>query len=486
MIQFNNVTFSYSASDKNALEDFNLTIRPGEVICLTGLSGCGKSTVLRLINGLIPQFFSGEITGDIVIAGQNMKDYAFKDLSRQIGSIFQNPRSQFFCTHVLNELAFELENYYTDPEEIQSRIIRAVDQYQINDLLESKVFELSGGQQQMIACISIEIAGQALIVMDEPSSNLDFKAVRKLARMIQSWKQQGKTIVIAEHRLHYLLDLADRFILIESGQITKAWNQDDFRQLELKQLKAHGLRATDLTRLRPKRSEPSSHDVIPIQNWQYRYQKKETLDLNIERFDLHKGAITAIVGHNGAGKSTFAKALMGAVKLNKDAVIMNDTHKIRQKQWKHDVYQVFQNVEYQLFGETVEEEIRFSHRNMPDADLVHALDIIDLKQHRDKHPLSLSNGEMQRLAIASAKESGRPILVFDEPTSGLDGKRMSEFATELRQLKGQGYTILVITHDYELIINSTDYVAEFHEGEVKHHYPLDMRNVKALQNFFEL
>lgn len=123
---------------------------------------------------------------------------------------------------------------------------------------------------------------------------------------------------------------------------------------------------------------------------------------------------------------------------------------------------------------------------MPDADLVHALDIIDLKQHRDKHPLSLSNGEMQRLAIASAKESGRPILVFDEPTSGLDGKRMSEFATELRQLKGQGYTILVITHDYELIINSTDYVAEFHEGEVKHHYPLDMRNVKALQNFFEL
>lgn len=252
MIQFNNVTFSYSASDKNALEDFNLTIRPGEVVCLTGLSGCGKSTVLRLINGLIPQFFSGEIAGDIVIAGQNMKDYAFKDLSHQIGSIFQNPRSQFFCTHVLNELAFELENYYTDPEEIQSRIIRAVDQYQINDLLESNVFELSGGQQQMIACISIEIAGQALIVMDEPSSNLDFKAVQKLARMIQSWKQQGKTIVIAEHRLHYLLDLADRFILIESGQITKAWNQDDFRQLELKQLKAHGLRATDLTRLRPK------------------------------------------------------------------------------------------------------------------------------------------------------------------------------------------------------------------------------------------
>lgn len=486
MIQFNNVTFSYSASDKNALKDFNLTIRPGEVVCLTGLSGCGKSTVLRLINGLIPQFFSGEITGDIVIAGQNTKDYSFKDLSRQIGSIFQNPRSQFFCTRVLNELAFELENYYTDPEEIQSRIDKAVDQYQINDLLESNVFELSGGQQQMIACISIEIAGQSLIVMDEPSSNLDFKAVQKLARMIQSWKQQGKTIVIAEHRLHYLLDLADHFILIESGQITKVWHQEEFRQLELKQLKAHGLRATDLTQLRPKQSEPSSHDEVPIQNWQYRYQKKEKLDLNIDRFDLHKGAITAIVGYNGAGKSTFAKALMGAIKLNKDAVIMNGMHKIRQKQWKHDVYQVFQNVESQLFGETVEEEIRFSHRNMSDADLLHVLDTIDLKQHRDKHPLSLSNGEMQRLAIASAKESGRPILVFDEPTSGLDGKRMSEFATELRQLKAKGYTILVITHDYELIINSADYVAEFHQGKVNHHYPLDMHNIKALQSFFKL
>lgn len=486
MIQFNNVTFSYSASDKNALEDFNLTIRPGEVICLTGLSGCGKSTVLRLINGLIPQFYSGEINGDIVIAGQSTKDYSFKDLSRQIGSIFQNPSSQFFCTRVLNELAFELENDYTDPNEIQSRIDTAVDQYQINDLLESNVFELSGGQQQMIACISVEIAGQSLIVMDEPSSNLDFKAIQKLAHLIQSWKQQGKTIVIAEHRLHYLLDLADCFILIESGQISKAWNQDDFRLLSLKQLKAHGLRATDLTQLRPKQSESLSRNVMPIQNWQYRYQKKETLDLNIDRFDLHKGAITAIIGHNGAGKSTFAKALMGAVKLNKDAFIMKDMHKIRQKQWKHDVYHVFQNVETQLFGETVEEEIRFSHRNMSDADLLYMLDTIDLKQHRDKHPLSLSNGEMQRLAIASAKESGRPILVFDEPTSGLDGKRMYQFATELRQLKAQGFTILVITHDYELILNSADYIVEFHQGTVKRHYPLDLSNVGLLKKFFEL
>lgn len=486
MIRFENVTFKYNTADKAALTDFNIHINPGTVVCLTGLSGCGKSTVLRLINGLIPHFFPGNISGNIYIDKQNSNRYTFEDSARKIGSVFQNPRTQFFCTNVVNELAFELENNQVNPEVIQSRIDAVVERYQLKHLIYRDVFHLSGGEQQIIACACMEIAGHEIIIMDEPSSNLDFKAIEKLSAMIENWKQQGKTIVIAEHRLHYLIEIADKFVLMQEGQVFKEWDSQSFKQLGQEEIREYGLRAPHLSKIQIPYKKQVAKDVIYLYEWHYRYQKKTDLALNINTFAMNKGAITAIIGNNGAGKSTFAKCMIGALKLNSEAVFFHRSAKKSQKQWKHCFYQVFQNVQAQLFGETVEEELRFSNPVMNEEDLIKTLKSIDLEKHRNKHPLALSNGEMQRLAIASAIESRRPILIFDEPSSGLDGKRMLAFAEELKRIKNKGYTILVISHDYELIMNCADDIVEFDQGRIKHHYTLDQERVFLLRKFFNI
>ena len=213
MIEIKNVCFKYSKDVKNnSLEKLDLTINDGEVVLLCGKSGCGKTTITRLLNGLIPHYYEGELQGEVIVDDMNIAKCPLHEISKKVGSVFQNPRTQFFTVDTTSELAFSCENQGLPEDEIRHRILSVVGELDIKELLGKNLFHLSGGEKQKIACGSIAAAKPNIIVLDEPSSNLDIMAIRDLQRLIEVWKGQGKTIIIAEHRLYYLMGVADRVI----------------------------------------------------------------------------------------------------------------------------------------------------------------------------------------------------------------------------------------------------------------------------------
>lgn len=484
MIEIKGLSFNYE-NEQKALNDINLTVNKGEVICLTGASGCGKTTLTRILNGAIPHFFKGHIEGEIIINNKDMKDQSIYDVSKESGSVFQNPRSQFFCLNTTSELAFEPENYGVNPTQIKSDIGYSAYQFNLEHLLDRGIFSLSGGEKQLIACTAIQVSGHALIILDEPSSNLDFKTITRLKSMIELWKSTGKTIVIAEHRLHYLIDVVDRFIVMEQGTIKKRYDNYTFNTLSLETLTSLGLRHTHLTHMKPKRVKSESTTYLNLHNFYFRYKAKQPLALNIDKLKLPKGEVTALIGYNGSGKSTFARCLTGLERKFKGKV-NNEKSVLTRNQRLNHVYMVLQDVNNQLFAENVEEELRLSNDQLSDEAIKGCLTRYGIASHIERHPLALSGGEKQRLAIASAVESQRDVLIFDEPSSGLDGKRMREMSEIINDLAQQGHTIIVITHDYELLLSCADEVLQLEAGSVVSQYRLDEYNLEKLQTFFEI
>lgn len=484
MIQFENVSFNYDNSEK-ILNDINLTINDGEVICLTGASGCGKTTITRLLNGTIPHFFHGEIDGRIIVNGKDITKQSIYEVSQVSGSVFQNPRSQFFCLNTTSELAFEPENFGVEPNEINTQIANSAYEFNIEHLLDRGIFNLSGGEKQLIACTTIQVSGHDIIILDEPSSNLDFKTISKLRKMLNIWKQEGKTIIIAEHRLHYLMDVVDRFIILAQGTMRKQYDKDTFNKLSHETLAELGLRTTHLDKMKPKVHHNVACGTLTLKDFNFKYKPRLPLSINIPKIELNKGKVTAVIGHNGSGKSTFARCLTGVErkfkgKVDNDEVTLKRGHRL------NNVYLVFQDVKDQLFAESVGEELRLSHADLDDETIQKQLQYYGISQHIERHPLSLSGGEKQRLAIASAVETSRDILIFDEPSSGLDGQRMREISGIIDDLATNGHTIIVITHDYELLLSCADEILHLENGHVKDQYTMNDANLGKLQSFFEI
>lgn len=460
MIEIRELSFKYKGGTNYSLKDINLKINKGECILLCGKSGCGKSTLLKLINGIIPEFYDGDICGSVRVNGINTFTTEIHELSKFVGSVFQNPKTQFYTTNTTDEIAFGLENYGIDTEAINKRIIEVEKDLRLERLMNKNIFNLSGGEKQKIAIASTYALSPEIFVLDEPSSSLDIKSMKELSQTIENLKAMGKTIIIAEHRLWYLKDIVDRAIYMEDGKIIREYNMEEIEKLSEDERLKTGLRHCSCKDINLVNNEESFNEESSLEMRNLIFKRNARTILSIDNIKFSYGNIIGIVGENGIGKSTFAKIVCGLYKTNRGEILKADKRFNRRNRIKESLL-VMQEVNYQLFTDTVFDEILLTSK-IRDKNIINTyLKDMELENIIDRNPHTLSGGQKQRVIILSALLSGKKILFFDEPTSGLDYRNMKIVAKNIKKVKKKDRLILIISHDIEFLELVCDSIVEF-------------------------
>ena len=399
MIKFENVNVTMQG--KRILSDINLEIQDGEFVLICGESGCGKTTMTKLINGLIPHFVRDvSVDGTITVCGKNVAEMPMYEIAELVGSVFQNPRTQFFYTNSNAEMAFGLENRGVEPEYIRKRIKNTINELDIEKLEDRDVFSMSGGEKQLLAFASVYAMNPQIYVLDEPSANLDIAAMEKLSERMKVIKKKGHTVVVAEHRLAWIQKFADRIIYMIEGRIEQEFTSDEFKALSDLKRKQMGLRSIVPEQIQiPEITGNSEDAVLQICNLSCKRKKQEIF----QNFSLsaRAGDIIGITGKNGAGKSTFCNCLCGLLK-PKGGEILYQGKKLSEKARTKLFGMVMQEVNHQLFSDSVKNECLLANEEASEQEIRELLEKFDLEEYAEYHPMILSGGQRQRLAICQA------------------------------------------------------------------------------------
>ncbi len=469
------VSYSYPGG-RPVLDDVDMDVTPGALTLVCGASGSGKSTVLRLLNGLIPNFHEGELSGRVLIDDEDVSSAPIERSGLRTATVFQNPASQFFTTTVADELAFAPQNYQVPAQEIRRRRADALEELGITDLAGRDLRGLSGGQTQKVACAQALAQQTPVILLDEPTSNLDPRAIDDVRATIGRLKAAGRTLVVAEHRIYFLRGLVDEAVIMGQGRVVHRMAGEELWRIGEARRKELGLRALERPRLavrpaglaaiaggpggRPG-AEDAAEDAVGngavdaddaagdgadgllIENLQV--ERSGRLVLDIPRLFFPAGAVTGVVGANGVGKTTLARAVCRLQRARRGARMSLGGRELRSGR----AFLVMQDVHRQLFTESVSQEASAPQ-----------LERLDLAALADRHPLSLSGGQKQRLVIATAIDQDARVLILDEPTSGVDHRHLVAIAAELRDLAREGRVVIVISHDVEFLNECADRVID--------------------------
>ena len=453
MVEIENLSLSYG-NNKKVLKNISLNIKKGECILLTGKSGSGKSSIINSINGLAVRYDGASIDGSIRIRNKDIKNLKLYEISMLVSSVFQNPKTHFFNVNTTLELLFYLENIGLSRYEMDKRLTEMLNLFPIEHLLNRDIFKLSGGEKQILCIAASYISGTEIIVLDEPSSNLDEENIKVIKEMLVQLKDKGKTLIISEHRIFYLMDIIDKIFLIKDGEIQSEYTKIDFMKFSTKKLNELGLRDKIKTKLTVPEIKNSGN--FNVKNIEFKFNGVDN-KLLLKNISFEMGKIYGIVGTNGLGKSTLLRCLIGCERKSKDEIYLDDKRLSKTDRIKISSL-VMQDVNHQLFTDSVMSEVSLGIKNVEISYVEDILKKLDLYELKDCHPMSLSGGQKQRVAIASVLYKNSKLLFFDEPTSGMDYYNMMNISHLINECKSNEKIIFIVSHDQEFLNSIADYV----------------------------
>jgi energy-coupling factor transporter ATP-binding protein EcfA2 len=481
-LEVKGLTFKYHSRNEPAIKGINLILTPGEILLLAGASGCGKTTLMRCINGLIPRIYRGELEGQISVFGKSVHDLSMSELSQNVGTVLQDPERQIVGSYVLNEVAFGLENLGLPRDEILTRVDSTLEYLGITHLRDREVFNISGGEKQKIALAGVLVMQPRILLLDEPLASLDPASAQDALQLFRRLADDGISILLVEHRVDDVWAIRpERVMYLENGeQIYIGEPKGMLDIIDYRQVKLPAKSVFERARLDepPKEIEPAlpSHSdkaLIDFQEVSFRYKPDLPEVLKDIRFKVYPGDIIAILGHNGAGKTTLVKHALGLLKPTHGKVLLEgqDTRKITVAQAAHTVGYVFQSPTQMLFAPTVEEELAFGPRNLAHeaeaikADVQWSIQTVNLVSELKTPPLALSFGQQKRVSIAAVLAMRSRILMMDEPTAGQDYWNYRAFMDGILEMPGFE-SILFITHDVDLALIYANRIMLVYSGKL--------------------
>ncbi len=481
--------FQYAEEKAPVLRKTAGSIPKGHCVVLCGGSGCGKSTLLRCINGLIPQFYEGELKGFCRLAGKDTEGLSIGEIGEFAASVFQDPRSQFFTVNSSNEVAFGLENHGLPQDKICRRVDEAFRIFHLEHLKDRNVYELSSGERQLISILSAWAMDTDIFLLDEPTANLDFAATQQLKTILLALKKQGKTLLLSEHRLYYLADIADEYWVMAGGGIKEKYTAAEAKALSPEQLRTLCLRTLDLDKIDVQGKEPppeNAPQALAVSDLRYTYGRKAGAILSGVDFSVREHEIVGLVGANGCGKTTISKLIAGLYRPSGGKISLFGKAQ-NPKQLQKQVLFIMQETEFQFFTNSVLYELQYGHTVTPELEkkTERLLKDMGMWECRDHHPFSLSGGQMQKLTLMMAYLSDKPLVILDEPTAGQDAEsleRCTALISEMRKEK----TVLVITHDLELIAGACDRCIGLSRGRAETEFSVrSEQDLQAVRQYME-
>ena len=497
ILELNDLSFTYRGATLPALNGITYSHHRGEFTVIVGETGAGKSTLCRCLNGLIPSFIKGRLEGDLQVAGTQKTNHPqVYEMARIVGLVFQDFEAQLFSTNVELETAFALENFAVDRDEMQNRVEQALNRVGLSGFEQRDPSSLSGGEKQRLAIASVLAGKPALVVMDEPTTDLDPLGKRDIFQLAQVLRKEIEGIILVEHETEHVLT-ADRIVLMHEGRIVCVGPPDEILT-DPQHVERHGVRPLQTTALLAElgletdaltipdaaarvrsagwrvkasaqenldgsRKSKSDHSVVHINNLVFRYGDSPPAVDGVS-LDIMAGEFVALVGQNGCGKTTLAKHLNGlhAPTEGSVEVLGTSTSEWTLPELGRRVGYVFQNPDHQIFANTILEEIAFGPRNYGLAEEVirekvdAALEVTGLAGREEADPFNLTRGERQQLAVASVLATDPEILVLDEPTTGLDYHGQVAILDLIRRLNDSGKTVIIITHSMWVVAEYAD------------------------------
>jgi energy-coupling factor transport system ATP-binding protein len=484
-----NLSFRYRDRQESALRGISLSVKAGELLLVAGASGCGKTTLIRCLNGLIPRSYKGEVSGRIVLQGHDTARMPLARISQMVGTVLQDPERQILGTKVINEVAFGLENLSLPRPEIIRRADEALAFLGITHLRNRETFNLSGGEKQKVALAGVLAMRPSLLLLDEPLASLDPASAQETLAIARQLANDGMTILMIEHRVEDVLNIKpDRVLYMQTGQarflgpLADMYKVVDYREVKLPasailERAAAAPPPVELnflpgTAAGMAATSPPHAPLVSFENVAFDYDGEREV-LHGITLDIRRGDIIAVLGANGAGKTTLMKHAIGLLKPKSGRVLIGgrDTQTLSVAQIAQTLGYVFQSPSHMLFAPTVSEELAFGPTNLRHSaeaiqkEVKEAIDIVNLAGREKDPPLALSFGQQKRVSIAAILAMRSRLLVMDEPTAGQDYKNYMDFMDAILQLPGFE-AILFITHDIDLAVIYANRVLLVGQGQV--------------------